>query len=883
MYRPLELGSAPTMRQESSVGRWPRLPRRWIALAGFVALYVLWQASGWNPVRRELAGGIFLLLIALAAAAASYGASRRAAGASRWAWRLVTLAILGQSLGQGAQLVMEGIGVSAYPSLADPLYLSFYPLLLAGVLRFPVVRRSRREALELVLDCAIVTLGGGAVFLYMVIGPDVIAASTPLETLVSVAYPVGDLILLVALGTVLLRGAAAETARSLRPMALAIGLFALADLVYGYTVLHGTYSAGDPTDTLYVLAFACFVVAASRQGTQDGAKATVSAAAVTGGALWLPYLGITAAGAITVAKELNQPFFPDLGVALAVALIGFLVVARQALSHDRVRRSLDRLAQAQEIARVGSWEWDVERDVVERSEVDLKLYGLDVDTPAMTKAEALSPIEPKDRERINELVDAVLRDGGPFSCEVHVRRADGELRTMFTRGETARTAGRLCIRGTHQDITERKNMEIELQFQADHDPLTGLCNRRRLAEQLEVVLRSPARDERVGALLMLDLDDFKVLNDTCGHAAGDSALKVFAQAIEGLVRAGDTVARIGGDEFAVLLCETGKAEAFAVAERIREGAELEMDRTIHITGGLVTFGGWSELTASDALIAADIALYEAKEAGKDRLQLYHGSAGAAVTWVERIRLALAEDRFVLYEQPMFDLHTNSMAHSELLIRMISDSGEVIAPSAFLPTAERFGLINEIDRWVTREGLRLAEQGKRVSINLSAQSIGDECILESLTDALDAGVDPDDVIFEITESAAMGNMDEARTFAEALTDLGCELALDDFGTGFGSFTYLKHLPAHYLKIDMEFVREMVFNETDRQVVNSIVKVAHSLGKLTIAEGVEDAATLQALREFGVDRVQGYFVGRPSPPEARTSRQVPAQRGLAKIGA
>ncbi len=882
MYRPLEFGLAPRTPQASTLAKWPRPPRRWIVLAAFVGLYVLWQVTGWGVVRRELAGGVFLLIIALAAAAVAYRASRRAAGASRWAWRLVMLALLAQSLGQGMQLILEGMGVSPYTSLADPLYLSFYPLLLAGVLRFPAVRRSRREARELILDCAIVTLGGGAVFLYVVIGPDVIAASTPLETLVSVAYPVGDLILLVALGTVLLRGAAAETARSLRPMALAIGLFALADLVYGYTVLHGTYSAGDPTDTLYVLAFACFVVAAWRQTAQNDVEVPKTDAPVTAGASWLPYLGITAAGAITVAKELNQPFFPDLGVALAVALIGFLVVARQALSHDRVKRSLERLAQAQEIARVGSWEWDVERDVVERSEVDLKLYGLDVRTPAMSKAEALSPLEPSDRKRLNDLVDTVLRDGGPFSCEVRICRSDGEIRTMLTRGETARTDGRLCIRGTHQDITERKNMEIELQFQADHDPLTGLCNRRRLAEELEVVLRSPARDEGGGALLMLDIDDFKVLNDTCGHAAGDSALKVFAQAIEGLVRVGDTVARIGGDEFAVLLCEAGKSEAFAAAERIRERAELEMDCAIHVTGGLVTFGGWSELTASDALIAADIALYEAKEAGKDRLQLYHGSAGAAVTWVERIRSALAEDRFVLYAQPMFDLHSNSMAHSELLIRMRSESGEVIAPSAFVPTAERFGLINEIDRWVTREGLRLAAKGKRVSINLSAQSIGDERILELLRDALRAGVDPDDVIFEITESAAMGNMDEARTFADALIDLGCELALDDFGTGFGSFTYLKHLPARYLKIDMEFVREMVFNETDRQVVNSIVKVAHSLGKLTIAEGVEDAATLQALREFGVDRVQGYFVGRPRPLSAAKPRQVPMRRRLAKIG-
>jgi EAL domain-containing protein (putative c-di-GMP-specific phosphodiesterase class I) len=199
--------------------------------------------------------------------------------------------------------------------------------------------------------------------------------------------------------------------------------------------------------------------------------------------------------------------------------------------------------------------------------------------------------------------------------------------------------------------------------------------------------------------------------------------------------------------------------------------------------------------------------------------------------------------------------------------MISETGEVIAPGAFLPTAERFGLINEIDRWVTREGLSYAAAGRRVSINLSAQSIGDHRILDTLRAAVGNGVVPGDVMFEITETAAMHNMEDARLFAQAIIDLGCEVALDDFGTGFGSFTYLKHLPARYLKIDMEFVREMVFNETDREVVDSITKVAHSLGKLTIAEGVEDAATLQALRQYGVDRAQGFFIGRPrqlSPP-------------------
>lgn len=648
-------------------------------------MYLLWQVSGWNPISREILGSVLLLVVALAAAAAALSASRRSASSPRIrsAWRWVTLALVGQILGQATQLIYEGVSVSDYPSLADPFYLSFYPFLLVGVLRFPVTRRARHEGIELALDSAIVTLGGGAVFVYLVLGPDLIAAHTLLASLVAAAYPIGDLILLVALGTVLLRETTEQARSVLRPMGLAIALFALADLAYGYIVLHGAYSAGNPVDTLYVLAFVCFVVAASRQdgaGEQTGER--VSAAPVaSASALWLPYLGITAAGSIAVIKEVGEPFFPDLSVALIVALIGYLVVARQAISQARLRSGNERLAQAQEIARLGSWEWDVGQDLVERSPVDLNLYGLDPRTPAMTKDEALSPLEPEDREQIERLVDRTLSDGTGFTCEVRVRRTDGELRTILTRGEAELHAQRVtCVRGTHQDITERKQMEIQLQHQADHDPLTGLLNRRRFAEELDRALHHCARYGRPGALLMLDLDNFKVLNDTRGHAAGDLALKALARVLRGRVRAEDVVARLGGDEFAVLLPEANEAQARAVGEEIRaEVAQSGLDPAVRITAGMVVFDGSQELSAENALIAADIALYEAKEAGKNQLQMFHGSAGAACTWVDRVRAALKEERLVLYGQPIFDLRHDVVTHNELLIRMLSESGEVISP------------------------------------------------------------------------------------------------------------------------------------------------------------------------------------------------------------
>jgi EAL domain-containing protein (putative c-di-GMP-specific phosphodiesterase class I) len=215
-----------------------------------------------------------------------------------------------------------------------------------------------------------------------------------------------------------------------------------------------------------------------------------------------------------------------------------------------------------------------------------------------------------------------------------------------------------------------------------------------------------------------------------------------------------------------------------------------------------------------------------------------------------------------------------VAHRELLLRMLSDTDEVILPGAFIPTAERFGLITEIDRWVTAQGLAMAARGKGVSINLSAHSMGDGAILEQVREAARAGLARGLVIFEITETAAMTNMHEARRFTEALSGLGCDVALDDFGTGFGSFSYLKHLPSRYLKIDVEFVRDLASNDTDRQVVKAIAEVGHSLGKRIIAEGVEDHAALALLREYGVDFAQGRYLGAPAPIGAVAPRETRA---------
>jgi diguanylate cyclase (GGDEF)-like protein len=413
-----------------------------------------------------------------------------------------------------------------------------------------------------------------------------------------------------------------------------------------------------------------------------------------------------------------------------------------------------------------------------------------------------------------------------------------------------------------REAAARRRLEAQLSYQSDHDPLTGLLNRRRFSDELERVLRYASRYGRTGALVMLDLDNLKLLNDIHGHTAGDEAVKLVAREILSRVRATDIVARLGGNEFAIALHEANEPRALTVARDIRAHLrECEIDPPLQMSIGISLFEADQELIADDLLTAADVALYEAREAGRGQIRVYHGDAGAALGWVQRIRNALAQERFVLYSQPIVDLRGAGAAHRELLVRMLTDDGDAIPPDAFIPTAERFGMINDLDRWVTGKGLALARMGEGVSINLSAQSIGDPRILELVRGARREGLPDRRVIFEITETAAMASMQDARTFAEALQELGCDVALDDFGTGFGSFSYLKHLPSRYLKIDMEFVRDVASNATDQQVVKSITDVGHSLDKLIIAEGVENRATLNALRGYGVDYAQGFYLGVP----------------------
>jgi diguanylate cyclase (GGDEF)-like protein/PAS domain S-box-containing protein len=431
-----------------------------------------------------------------------------------------------------------------------------------------------------------------------------------------------------------------------------------------------------------------------------------------------------------------------------------------------------------------------------------------------------------------------------------------------------------------QDISERKEMATQLAHLIDHDFLTGLFNRRRFEQELQLHVERMDRYGEAGAVLLIDLDHFKEVNDTLGHKAGDDLLKGIASLLRQRSRRTDVLARLGGDEFGLLLPHADLEQARQLADELVKalrGHAATLGSEEIQTAASIGVAPLAGLSGTEALAYADLAMYEAKEGGRNRLAVYQAgdgrrpSASGRLAEADRIRAALAEDRFVLHGQPILDLAEEKICHYELLLRLQDDSRkEPLAPGSFLYAAERFGLILEIDSWVVRQAIALlaecATLGERpqLHVNLSGKSITDEVLAEQIEQALaKADVDPAALVFEVTETAAIANIEEARAFALGLRRLGCQLALDDFGSGFGSFFYLKNLPFDYLKIDGDYVRGLATSRTDQLLVQALVGIAAGMGKKTIAEFVPDETVTRLLREMGVDYAQGYHVGEPTP--------------------
>ncbi|MET0558959.1 MAG: EAL domain-containing protein [Solirubrobacterales bacterium] len=436
-------------------------------------------------------------------------------------------------------------------------------------------------------------------------------------------------------------------------------------------------------------------------------------------------------------------------------------------------------------------------------------------------------------------------------------------------------------RAVVQGALERaEKTEAELRHLADHDSLTGLLNRRRFRAELDQYASFTARYGGQGAVMVIDIDGLKKVNDELGHQEGDNLIRQVAAALRERVRATDIVARLSGDEFAVLMPQTDTGGALQLGEDLRaevaEGlAPTPSAGKATISVGVAMFGGEGrENGAETILVAADQAMYRAKENGRDRIALFHDPEEALRASVRpqttsaRIRDALTQDRLRLATQPIFGLASGGVERYELLLRMTGEHGELLPAATFIEVAERSGMAQELDRWVVARALELMAERQRegdpvsLHVNLSGASLTDISVLEFIERRLDEGdADPGRCTFEITQTARVEDYESAAGFADRLTEFGCEVAIDDYGAGFGPFEYLKRMPFDVIKIDGSFIREMPRNDADQLTVKAIVQIARGLGKRTIAEFVQDDDTTELLREYGVDMAQGFHLGRP----------------------
>jgi diguanylate cyclase (GGDEF)-like protein/PAS domain S-box-containing protein len=442
-----------------------------------------------------------------------------------------------------------------------------------------------------------------------------------------------------------------------------------------------------------------------------------------------------------------------------------------------------------------------------------------------------------------------------------------------------------AIRGTVlalHDVTEACSLARRLIHQASHDPLTGLMNRREFEHSLAKAIETARLEGLQHVCLYMDLDQFKVVNDTCGHAAGDELLRQLGTLLQSRLRGSDALARLGGDEFGVLLTGCPLTQGQRLAEELRSAIRafrfVWADKTFEmgVSIGAVWVSGASG-SVSAVLSAADVACYAAKDLGRNRIHVYQESdldlarRRGEMQYVHRITKALAEDRLVLYSQDIVPVTPVPGAPQtmEMLVRMRDDDGKLVPPNTFLPAAERYNLMPSIDRWVARTSFawlaaRPDPGGFRLSINLSGTTLSDDAFLDFVGELFAAHpVPPAAICFEITETAAIANLAAASRFIRELRQLGCLFALDDFGSGLSSFGYLKNLPVDFLKIDGSFVRDLLTNPIDRAMVRAINEVGHAMGIRTIAEFVERHETLHVLAALGVDYAQGWAVGRPRP--------------------
>jgi diguanylate cyclase (GGDEF)-like protein/PAS domain S-box-containing protein len=815
--------------------------------------------------------------------------------AARFAWYLIALGLAlfvsGDVLAYNYRALFGG--ALPFPSVADPVYLAVYPTTVAGLLLLIRRRNPGRDWASLV-DATIVTIGLALLSWVFLMAPYARDHSLGLETkLVSISYPLGD-ILILGVAVRMAVGAGRRSAAYYMAIAAIVAVLAT-DSIYAWVLLHGVYHPGDPLDGGWIIYYLLWGAAALHPSMASVSQAAAPQARLTRFRILAIATAALVAPVIEVINEISHGSSNDVVVGCAAVVLFTLVVVRMiGLANERaaLAESVLRTESEARLSALVQHSTDVilvlrpDTEVEYASPSILRIFGYA--PAAFVGQRLLSYVAESDRLLFEPGLAAMLARGSQSSqaFEFRVRHSDGRLmhtECLVTNLLENRPVGGIVV--NLRDITERKQFEEQLTYQAFHDPVTDLANRALFRDRVEHAITRRRDDRRALAVLFLDLDDFKAINDSLGHLAGDTLLQTISARLRSTLRVGDTVARMGGDEFAVLLEEVADEAAVAgIVEGLLEAISAPLtleDREVAVRCSIgFALARPSRETAPAAMVEellrdADVAMYQAKGTGGDAYRHFEPEMHEAV--VQRLELradlkaAVAANDLTLAYQPIFDLDTGEIAGYEALLRWEHATRGAISPATFIPVAEDSGLIVALGRWALRRACEDAVsfqaidpngRQRSMSVNVSARQLQRVAYVEEVRDALDSsGLDPDRLVLEITESVMIADVELAIERLTALRELGVQIAVDDFGTGYSSLNYIRLLPIDILKIDRRFIDSVDADDRDGQLTVAIIGLARVLDLRCIAEGVERPAQHERLKALHCDYAQGFLLARP----------------------
>ncbi len=796
-------------------------------------------------------------------------------GIAAWWTADATRALL--SLSTGARLPL---------SVADIASVTFFPLALHALARFPGLGSTTAERRRVQMDALVAAITVGTIF-YWLAPLEASSESTArwLAGAINGAYPLGDVMLLTSALVLWSRQTNGRSASSIKYLSAAIGVKTLADLLNASSVISNEQVGSLLVDTGWMSWYGLVSMAALQaRGARDETTVPLARADSTS---WLPYASIALVGLLFIELVQREHFASARGVAIGLLALLVVVLVRQATVNSEINR-LDKLAAGRDAESRLAALVNHASDLIMIIDVDStvrfvspsagRILGMTSDQ--LVGSNGLGLIHVDDLDNAQLMLARLLQHPSAqetFVCRIqHGGGGWRWVEVVCTNHMSTESINGLVI--NLRDVTERRELEGKLEWQAFHDPMTGLANRVLFADRVGHALERRQRSAMPLGVLFIDLDHFKIVNDTLGHAAGDTLLREAARRIQGAVRAADTVARLGGDEFAVLLEDAAPKECIETGERLLH----QLTRAFTIEGREVFTGASigvtvAEIGASldDLVRDADVAMYVAKGEGRGRVVVFEASMRDQVA--ERLHLeadlrrALETNDLQVHYQPQFDLRTGEVLGAEALVRWMHPTRGMIPPGRFVPIAEQAGLMVEMSRFILATACRDAAAWRQpngniadlhVSVNLSGRHLQDPAVVQDVANVLaETGLDPALLTVEITESVMMHNTQAAIAVLRDLKSLGITIAIDDFGTGYSSLSYLQQFPIDILKIDKAFVDKLGTADSDEALARAILALGDALGLATVAEGIETMRQVEMLQQLGCLLGQGFLFSRP----------------------